>query len=108
MEKKDLKKMWQLFLVENNTDTKTVAEKMGIFPQSLGRKINSGALKVLELAKVLELYGYRLELVKDEKKQHQNRYSKKRHKKRPAKWQAFLIVLFAIARSITKSDVAKD
>ena len=71
MEKKDLKKMWQLFLVENNTDTKTVAEKMGIFPQSLGRKINSGALKVLELAKVLELYGYRLELVKDEKKQHQ-------------------------------------
>ena len=71
MEKKDLKKMWQFFLLENNTDTKTVAEKMGIFPQSLGRKINSGALKVLELAKVLELYGYRLELVKDEK-QHQN------------------------------------
>ena len=68
MEKKDLKKMWQLFLVENNTDTKTVAKKMGIFPQSLGRKINSGALKVLELAKALELYGYRLELVKDEKK----------------------------------------
>ena len=62
MEKKDLKKIWQLFLVENNTDTKTVAKKMGIFPQSLGRKINSGALKVLEL------YGYRLELVKDEKK----------------------------------------
>ena len=72
MEKKDLKKMWQFFLVENNTDTKTVAEKIGIFPQSLGRKINSGALKVLELAKILELYGYRLELVKDEKKQHQN------------------------------------
>ena len=94
MEKKDLKKMWQLFLVENNTDTKTVAEKMGIFPQSLGRKINSGALKVLELAKVLELYGYRLELVKDEKKQHQN--SKKEHKKRPAKWQAFLIVAFSL------------
>ena len=76
MEKKDLKKMWQLFLVENNTDTKTVAEKMVIFPQSLGRKINSGALKVLELAKVLELYGYRLELVKDEKKQQ--RHNKKR------------------------------
>lgn len=67
MDKKDLKKMWQLFLVENSTDTKTVAEKMGIFPQSLGRKINSGALKVLELTKVLELYGYHLEIVKDEK-----------------------------------------
>ena len=89
MEKKDLKKMWQLFLVENNTDTKTVAEKMGIFPQSLGRKINSGALKVLELAKVLELYGYRLELVKDEKKEHQKQ---KGHKKRPAKWQVFLLL----------------
>ena len=106
MEKKDLKKIWQLFLVENNTDTKTVAEKMGIFPQSLGRKINSGALKVLELAKILELYGYRLELVKDEKKQQ--RHNKKRHKKRPVKWQAFLIVLFAIYRSTTKSDIAKD
>ena len=94
MEKKDLKKMWQFFLVENNTDTKTVAKKMGIFPQSLGRKINSGDLKVLELAKVLELYGYRLELVKDEKKQHQN--NKKWHKKRPAKWQAFFDLKYAV------------
>lgn len=67
MNKKELKKLWQLFLVENSTDTKTVAEKIGIFPQSLGRKINSGTLKVLELAEILDLYGYRLELVKDDK-----------------------------------------
>lgn len=66
MDKKDLKKLWQLFLLESDTDTKKVAEKLGIFPQSLGRKINSGTLRVLELAQVLELYGYQLKIEKKE------------------------------------------
>ena len=64
MDKKGLKKMWQIFLIEQELDTKTVAEQLGSFPQALGRKINSGSIKFLELANILEKYGYEISIRK--------------------------------------------
>ena len=106
MDKKDLKKLWKIFLVNTNCTNAKIAEEEGCTPQTFGKKINSATIRLLDIANIFERHGYRLDLVKDEK-QHQNRYNKKGHKKRPAKWQAFLIVLFAIYRSTTKLDIIK-
>lgn len=65
MDKKDLKRMWGIFLAENETTTKDVAEQLGIFPQALGRKINNGSIKYLELVNIFEKYGYQFSLKKN-------------------------------------------
>lgn len=64
MDKKDLQILWKTFLMRNDTDVKTVAERLGCFPQNLGRKMNSGSIKLLEFTKILELYGYELDIKK--------------------------------------------
>lgn len=64
MDKKDLQILWKTFLMRNDLDIKTVAEKKGCFPQNLGRKVNSGSIKLLEFANILEMYGYELDIKK--------------------------------------------
>ena len=68
MDKKDLKKLWKIFLVNTNCTNAQIAEEEGCTPQTFGKKINSGTIRLLEIANIFERYGYRLELVKDEKK----------------------------------------
>lgn len=64
MTKKDLQIIWKTFLMRNDTDIKTVAERLGCFPQNLGSKINSGSIKLLEFANILEMYGCELDIKK--------------------------------------------
>lgn len=66
MDKKDLKKMWQLFLIDSGTSNKLISTKINSSPQVLGRKINSGTIKLLEFADILEKYGYQLKIEKKE------------------------------------------
>ena len=68
MDKKEFKKMWQKFLIDTENTNAAIAEVEGCTPQTLGRKINDGTIRLLEAASIFEKYGYRLELVKDEKK----------------------------------------
>lgn len=68
MDKMDLKKMWQLFLIDAGTNNKLIAEVVDSSPQVLGRKINSGTIKLLEFADILEKYGYQLKIEKKSKR----------------------------------------
>ena len=68
MDKKDLKKLWKIFLVNTNCTNAKIAEEEGCTPQTFGKKINSGTIRLLEIANIFERHGYRLDLVKDEKK----------------------------------------
>ena len=68
MDKKEFKKMWQKFLIDTEKTNAAIAEEEGCTPQTLGRKINDGTIRLLEIANIFERHGYRLELVKDEKK----------------------------------------
>lgn len=64
MDKVDFKKMWQIFLIQNGLTNQQVANEFGLTPQSLGRKINQGTIKAVELASILEKYGYTMKFVK--------------------------------------------
>lgn len=63
MNKKELKKLWEIFLINNETTAMAVAEKIGTTPQGLGRKINSGSIRFIELCNIVESYGYEFKLV---------------------------------------------
>ena len=67
MTEKDLKRLWKNFLFDIDKNNAVIAADMGTTPQNFGKKI-IGAIRFLELANIFEKNGYRLELVKDEKK----------------------------------------
>ena len=77
MTEKDFKRLWKNFLFDIDKTNAVIAADLGTTPQKFGKKINNGTIRFLELASIFERYGYRLELVKDEKKEHQTRHSKK-------------------------------
>ena len=56
---------FQVFDIDKNNAV--IAADLGTTPQNFGKKINNGTIRFLELANIFERYGYRLELVKDEK-----------------------------------------
>ena len=93
MTEKEFEKMWKNWLVDIEKTGADIAKDLGTSQQNFNKKIRNQTIRFIELANIFEKYGYRLELVKDEKQQ---RYNKKRHKKRPAKWQAFLIVVVVL------------
>ncbi len=68
MDKKDLKRLWKIFLVDTDCTNAQIAAEEGCTPQTFGKKINAGTIRLLEIANIFERHGYRLELVKDEKK----------------------------------------
>lgn len=67
MDKTELKKQWKLFLLDNDTNTSQVAKDMNQYKQSLSRKIREGTIKYLELAKIVEKYGYTIDIRKKDK-----------------------------------------
>lgn len=64
---KDFKRLWKNFLFDIDKNNAVIAADLGTPPQNFGKKINNGTIRFLELANIFERYGYRLELVKDEK-----------------------------------------
>lgn len=66
MDKIELKKQWRLFLLDNNTNTTQIAKDLNQHHQNLGRKIREGTIKYLELAKIVEKYGYSIDIRKKE------------------------------------------
>lgn len=65
MLKEDLQKDWRKWLIDLGKSETELAKENNIFPQNLNRKINSGSIKYLELASILEHYGYTLKIVKE-------------------------------------------
>ena len=51
-------------MLDTNLNNKIIAGGLGTSPQVLGRKINSGSIKFLDLANILEKYGYELSIRK--------------------------------------------
>jgi hypothetical protein len=60
----DLKKEWQVFLINAGITGADVARALGESPQNINRKIGTGTIKAVELAAILEKYGYTLKIVK--------------------------------------------
>lgn len=64
MDKKDLKKMWGAWLLDIEENTTSIAAKHEQSQQNLSRKINEGTIKYLELANIVEEYGYTISIHK--------------------------------------------
>lgn len=64
MDKKDLKKMWGAWLLDIEENTTSIAAKHDQSQQNLSRKINEGTIKYLELANIVEEYGYTISIHK--------------------------------------------
>lgn len=60
----DLKKEWQIFLINAGITGADVARDLGESPQNINRKISTGTIKAVELAGILEKYGYMLKIIK--------------------------------------------
>lgn len=64
MDKKELKKMWERWLIDIESNTTKVAESVGDTQQGLSRKINNASIKYCELANIVEKYGYTIDIRK--------------------------------------------
>lgn len=62
----DLKKEWKLWLVETNQSGAGVARDIGQSSANLNKKIANDSIRAVELANILEHYGYTLKIVKKE------------------------------------------
>lgn len=62
----DLKKEWKLWLVETNKSGASVARDIGQSTANLNKKIANDSIRAVELANILEHYGYTLKIVKRE------------------------------------------
>lgn len=58
----ELKRTWKIFLSNVDKSETAIAKELGMKPTNLNRKINEGTIKFLELAAILEKYGYCLEV----------------------------------------------
>lgn len=61
----DLKKNWQHWLIEINKSGADVARDIGQSPANLNKKLANASIKAVELASILEHYGYTLKIVKE-------------------------------------------
>ncbi len=58
MDKKQLKKLWTAFLIDNGLKNVDVAEKLGITGSALGQRINNGSIRFIDIVNIFESYGY--------------------------------------------------
>lgn len=66
MNNKQLKKLWNMFLLEVDKTEIQLAKEINTPQQNINRKINSGTIKFIELCNILEKYGYTIEIRKKE------------------------------------------
>lgn len=64
MDKKELKKQWTNFLIDNELTNVDIAENIGVTKQALGQKINNGSIRYIDLANIVEKYGYSVDIHK--------------------------------------------
>lgn len=64
MDKKELKKQWSNFLIDNELTNVDIAESIGVTKQALGQKINNGSIRYIDLANIVEKYGYSVDIHK--------------------------------------------
>lgn len=62
----DLKKEWKKWLVEIDETGAGVARAVGQSSANLNKKIANDSIRAVELASILERYGYTLKIVKKE------------------------------------------
>lgn len=64
MDKKYFKKQWTNFLIDNELTNVDIAENIGVTKQALGQKINNGSIRYIDLANIVEKYGYSVDIHK--------------------------------------------
>lgn len=64
MDKKQLKKLWAAFLIDNGLKNIDVADKLGITGSALGQRINNGSIRFIDLVNIFEAYGYSVDIHK--------------------------------------------
>lgn len=56
--------MWEMWLLDIEENTTSIATKHNQSQQNLSRKINEGTIKYLELSNIVEEYGYTITIHK--------------------------------------------
>ena len=64
MDKKELKKQWTNFLIDNDLTNVDIAKQLGVTKQTMRKKINNGSIRYIELANIVEKYGYSVDIHK--------------------------------------------
>lgn len=64
MDKKTFKKQWTNFLIDTGLKNVDIAKAVGITKQSLGQKINNCSIRYIDLANIVEKYGYSVDIHK--------------------------------------------
>lgn len=60
-------KEWKKFLIDIGMSETQLAKLLGMNPPNLNRKIKEGTIKYLELAEIVEKYGYTIDIRKKDK-----------------------------------------
>lgn len=60
---KDLKKIWQKWLIDVDCKEIDIAKENGIAQQNLNRKINQGTISVVDLLQILDKKGYTIKII---------------------------------------------
>lgn len=64
MDKKEFKKQWTNFLIDTGLKNVDIARAIGISKQALGQRINNGSICYIDLANIVERYGYSINIHK--------------------------------------------
>lgn len=64
MTEKDFKKMWDNWLTDIDLHTADIAVQIGDKPPNLQKKIRQQTIRYVELANIVEKYGYSIEIHK--------------------------------------------
>lgn len=64
MDKKEFKKQWTNFLIDTGLKNVDIARAIGISKQALGQRINNGSIRYIDLANIIERYGYSINIHK--------------------------------------------
>lgn len=64
MDKKELKKQWTNFLIDNDLTNVDIAKQLGVTRQTMSKKINNGSIRYIDLANIVEKYGYSVDIHK--------------------------------------------
>ena len=64
MDKKELKKQWTNFLIDNDLTNVGIAKQLGVTKQTMSKKINAGSIRYIDLANIVERYGYSIDIHK--------------------------------------------
>lgn len=64
MTEKDLQKQWGCFLIDIGRSGTEVAREIGTSQQNLNKKIRNATIRYVELANILEKYGYEISIRK--------------------------------------------